>query len=70
MRAHNYVGWKPSPKRKYKHPRSKLSEEDVAAIRADRDAPLVQLAARFGVSPSTVYSVRMNRTYRQTAEAK
>jgi hypothetical protein len=45
------------------HGMAKLSEADVAAIRAS-STPGVELAARFGVTPTTISHIRRGRTWR------
>lgn len=44
-----------------KHPSAKLTEDDVATIRGLRGLPLKELAARFGVSRSTISAVQTGK---------
>lgn len=46
------------------HHQAKLTERDVRNIRADRSDTDVLLAARFGVSPSTIGRIKSRRAWR------
>jgi hypothetical protein len=43
---------------------SRLNAEAVRFIRANPDAPLTDLGARFGVEPNTIRAVRIGKTWR------
>jgi hypothetical protein len=48
-----------------KCPWAKLTEEDIIAIRTDKESSLRALAARFNVVPSTIWHVKKNKTHYQ-----
>ena len=49
------------------HPKSKLTDEKVRAIRSTGEKPAV-LAERFGVTPRTIYAARRGATWRHVEE--
>lgn len=63
MRAH---GTHPAGER---HPQSKLTEQDVQAIRSS-DANCAELGRRFGVSQATVYNIKKRIKWRSVADAQ